>query len=294
MALRLGLDPPDCTVERFPDGELRPRVGSMRGDDVYLIQSTGPPVGENLVELLLLLDACRRSGAERITAVVPYFGYARQDRRSRSGEAVGARAVADLVTAAGAQHLLVIDPHTPALEAMFAIPVEMVTAVPVLTEAVSTQLSPDAVVVAPDLGAVKLAESVTKRLSRAMATVRKARFSGSSVRAVELVGDVADRPVLIVDDMISTGATIEAAMGILLDRGAVPDLTVAAVHGPLVPRATERLRALPLRRIFVTDSTGPSAHPQPLVDVCPIDALLADAVRRLHHGHRLDDLLLQV
>ncbi|HEY4420449.1 MAG TPA: ribose-phosphate diphosphokinase, partial [Pseudonocardia sp.] len=164
--------------------------------------------------------------------------------------------------------------------------------VPVLTEAVSTQLSPDAVVVAPDLGAVKLAENVAKRLSRAMATVRKARFSGSSVRAVELVGDVADRPVLIVDDMISTGATIEAAMGILLDRGAVPDLTVAAVHGPLVPRATERLRALPLRRIFVTDSTGPPAHP--LVDVCPIDALLADAVRRLHHGRQLDDLLLQV
>src|SRR5271157_1852242 len=124
-----------CELDRFPDGELRPVVDHLRGDDVYVIQPTGPPVSDHLVELLLLLDACRRGGAGRITAVLPYFGYARQDRRSQAGEAVGARVVADALAASGAQRLVVVDPHTAALEAMCGIPVEMLTAVPALAGA---------------------------------------------------------------------------------------------------------------------------------------------------------------
>jgi ribose-phosphate pyrophosphokinase len=165
-------EPVPCTVNRFPDGELLPELATVRGDDVYVVQSTGPPVNDRLVELLLLLDACRRAGAGRITAVVPYFGYARQDRRSRPGQAIGARAVADALTATGANRLLVVDPHTPSLEAMFAIPVELLTAIPVLVPALA-DLPADAVVVAPDLGAVKLAERVAARLDRPVAVVRK-------------------------------------------------------------------------------------------------------------------------
>lgn len=292
LARCLGLEPTACLLERFPDGELRPRVGTVRGDDVYLVQSTGPPVAERLVELLLLLDACRRAGADRITAVVPYFGYARQDRRARAGEAVGARAAADVLTAAGAQRLLVVDPHTAALEAMFTIPVEMLTAVPVLTEALSTTVPDDTVVVAPDLGAVKLAEHVAARLDRPVAIVCKTRLSGTTVRATELIGDVRNRPVLIVDDMISTGGTIEAAARILLARGAAPDVTVAATHGLLVPEAAERLRALPLRRLLLTDSIALQPDPAPWMDVRSVAGLLADAIGRLHRAEPVDDLLL--
>ena len=283
-------EPVSCTVNRFPDGELRPELATVRGDDVYVVQSTGPPVNDRLVELLLLLDACRRAGAGRITAVVPYFGYARQDRRNHAGQAIGARAVADALTAAGAHRLLVVDPHTPALEAMFAIPVELLTALPVLVPALA-DLPAETVVVAPDLGAVKLAERVAARLDRPVAVVRKTRITGSTVHAEELIGTVDDRPVLIVDDMISTGATIEAAARMALTRGAAPHITVVATHGLLVGDATERLHALPLRRLVVTDTTSLPAGPPSWVDVRSVDVLLAGAIGRLHRDESLDEVL---
>ena len=183
-----------CELDRFPDGELRPVVDHLRGDDVYVIQPTGPPVSDHLVELLLLLDACRRGGAGRITAILPYFGYARQDRRSQAGETVGARVVADALAASGAQRLVVVDPHTAALEAMCGIPVEMLTAVPALAGALAPLVPGGAVVVAPDLGAVKLAEHYASLLHRPVAVVRKTRMTGATVRAEEIAGDVAVRP----------------------------------------------------------------------------------------------------
>jgi ribose-phosphate pyrophosphokinase len=286
----LDVPPAPSSVEQFPDGELRPRVGALRGDDVYVVQPTGPPVSDNLVELLLLLDACRRSGAGRITAVVPYFGYARQDRRARAGEAVGARAVADVLAAAGAGRAVLVDPHTTALESMFAIPVEVLTAVPVLIAALASALSPDTVVVAPDLGAVKLAEQVAGHLGATVAVVRKTRTSGVAVRATHLVGDVTDRPVLLVDDMISTGATMEAAARVALAHGARPGLAAAATHALLVSEGIARLDALPLERAVVTD-TVPVRADRPWLDVRSVAPLLADALDRLHHERSLDDLL---
>lgn len=281
LAGRLGGGAVPVSVDRFPDGELRPQVGELRGADVYVVQPTSPPVNEALVELLLLLDACRRSGAERITALLPYFGYARQDRRERPGEPVGARAVADVLTAAGAQRVVVVDPHSPALESAFAIPVERVTAFPVLAAAVAETLEPTAVVLAPDLGAVGLAERFGVRLDRPVAVVRKTRISGTAVRATQLVGEVSGRPLVIVDDMISTGATIEAAVRVALDHGAVPDVTVAASHALLVGGAVERLESLPVRRVVVTD-TVPSAVERPWLDRRSIAARLADTIAVLH------------
>jgi ribose-phosphate pyrophosphokinase len=290
VATALSCELTGCDVERFPDGELRPVVETVRGDDVYVVEPTGPPVSENVVELLLLLDACRRAGAARVTAVVPYLGYARQDRRTRAGQAVGARVIADALVSAGAQRLVVVDPHTTALEAMFSVPVDMLTAVPVLAGAVSSQLAEDAVVVAPDLGAVKLAERYAALMTRPVAVVRKIRLTGAAVRAEEVVGDVEGRSAIVVDDMISTGGTIEAAVGVLRAHGATGDILVAATHGLLVPPAPARLGAL-VGRVVLTDSLLAADHPGLRVEVRSLAPLLADAISRLHNDQDMADLL---
>jgi ribose-phosphate pyrophosphokinase len=287
----LGADIVAGEVERFPDGELRPYMPGVRGGDVFLVQPTGPPVNDNLVELLLSLDACRRAGAGRVTAVVPYFGYARQDRRNLEGQAIGARVVAAAIASAGANRLMVIDPHTIVLEAMFAIPVETLTAVSAIADALLPAVTPDTVVVAPDLGAVKLAEHYASLLGLSVVIVRKTRLTGTTVRAEELVGQVAGRPAIVVDDMINTGATIEAAVRLLLDNGARPDVVVAATHGLFVGEAVERLAKLPLRRLVITDTLGGvESHALP-VQVASIAPLLAVAIGRLHDDDPVNELL---
>jgi ribose-phosphate pyrophosphokinase len=281
-------------VERFPDGEVRPVVGPLRGEDVYVVQPTGREVHDHLVELLLLLDACRRGGAGRITAVVPYFGYARQDRRGRAGEAVGARVVADAITTAGAERLILVDPHSPALEAMCAVPVEMLTAVPALADALASMPIPDdAVLVAPDLGAVKLAEHYASLLRRPVVVIRKTRVGGTTVHAEEPIGDVDGRPSVIVDDMISSGCTIEEAVRVLLARGAAPDIVVAATHGLLMGAAADRLARIPIRRLLVTDTVRQEPMPVLPIQVQSVAVVLADAIGRLHRDEPLDDLLMR-
>ncbi|MGW3044844.1 ribose-phosphate diphosphokinase [Kitasatospora sp. NPDC001159] len=289
----LGTEPVECEVERFPDGELQPVVGHVRGADVYVVQPTGPAVNEHLFELLLLLDACRRAGAQRVTAVVPYFGYARQDRRTRAGQSVGARVVLDALAAAGADRLVVVDPHTPALEAMSSVPVESLTAVPLLADTLAERAPPAAVVVSPDVGAVELAERYGALLGRPVAVVRKTRLSGSAVQAEELVGDVADQPILIVDDLISTGGTIEAAVEVLLAHGAAPDITIAATHPLFVDRAPARLARLPISLLLVTN-TVPLGRIRTLpYRVRSVAPLLAEAIALLHSGEPLDTLLMR-
>ncbi|MET9021970.1 ribose-phosphate diphosphokinase [Actinopolymorpha sp. NPDC004070] len=287
----LGIEAGACVVDRFPDGELRPAVAGIAGADVYVVQPTGPPVAEHVVELLLLLDACRRAGAARVTAVVPYFGYARQDRRSRAGQPVGARVLADAIASTQVHRLVGVDPHTLALEAMCPMPVEMLTAVPLLAQALSTSVPSDAIIVAPDLGAAKLAEHYASLLHTRVALVRKSRESGARVRAEELVGAVAGAPAVVVDDMISTGGTVSAAVEILLDHGSAPDVAVAATHGLLIGPATDRLSALPIQRVVVTNSTGQQQNTMPILEVHSIAPLLADAIGRLHRGEPLDELL---
>ena len=291
VSAALGAGPVMGKVECFPDGELRPLVPGVRGDDVFVLQSTGPPVNDRFVELLLLIDACRRAGADRVTAVVPYFGYARQDRRSRGGQAIGARVTAAAIPAAGADRLVVIDPHSAAFEAMFAIPVEVLTAVPPIANALFPSVTPDAVVVAPDLGAVKIAERFASLLGLPVVIVRKTRVSGSTVRAEALVGDVDGRPAMVVDDMISSGATVEAAVQLLLENGARQDVTVAVTHGLFVGDAVERLGRLHLGRVVITDSLGGTQSLGLPVEVASISTLLAAAIDRLHRHQSVDELL---
>lgn len=280
-----------CEVERFPDGEMRPAVGGVRGDDVFVVHSLGPPIDAHIVEMLLLLDACRRAGAARVTAVLPYVAYARQDRRTRPGEAVGARVVLDAAGAAGADRLVVVDPHTAALEAMSPVPMEMLTAVPLLAHALRG-IDDDTAIVAPDLGAAKLAERYGSLLHRPVAVVRKVRLSGAEVKAEEVVGEVEGRRCLLVDDMISTGATIEAAAGALVAHGAIGAVLVAATHGLFVGPALDRLSSPVFRSVVVTDTVRAPASPNVPIKIVSVAPLLGDAIGRMHRDEPLDDLLM--
>ena len=293
VANPLGVETVGCTLQRFSDGELRPQVENVCGADVYIIQPTSPPANEHLVELLLLVDACRRSRARRVTAVVPYFGYARQDRRTAPGQALGSAVVADAIAAAGTDRLVVVDPHTPALEAVCRIPAETLSAVPALAGALAGHLPEGTVVVAPDLGAVKLAERYAAVLRGPVAVVRKQREAGSTVAAVDIAGDVRGRPVVIVDDMITTGATIEAAVGLLRARGAAHDIVVAATHGLFVHAAAGRLQELGLRRVLVSDSVAVK-HAGATIEIASIAPTIAEAIACLHADRPLREPLTSV
>ncbi len=276
-----------CVVDHFPDGEHHVEVAEeVKGADVYLLQPLGPPVDTHLMELLLLVDACRRRGAARVTAVVPYLAYARQDRRETGQEPLGARLVAELLQAAGVERLVVVDLHSPAVEGCFRIPVEHLSALPLLAAHLQRTASPGSVIVSPDLGAVKRAERCAAPLKLPVAVVHKRRMSGSQVEAHQITGEVADCAPILVDDMISTAGTIEAAVGALLEAGCAREVTVVATHALLVGPAIERLGRLPLRRLLTTDSVPQSEQLPFPVEVVSIASLLARSIERLRTGEQ--------
>jgi ribose-phosphate pyrophosphokinase len=286
----LGVTPCRRVLERFADGELYVELEeSVRGHDVYVVQPTSRPPDEHLMELLFLADACRRAGAARLTAVLPYFGYARQDRRASGREAIGAGVVATLIEATGFARVVAIDLHAPEIEGFFRIPVEHLSATKLLAGAV--RATGDSVLVAPDLGAVKLAERYQGYLNLPVVVIHKTRVSGSEVTLRSIIGEVKGRAPIVVDDMITTGGTIEAAVKGLLEAGCAPDVSVVATHALFVGPAVARLSALPIRQLIATDtvdSTGElPAHLQ-IVDVAP---LIADAIGRLHRDQSLEPIL---
>ncbi|HUL02157.1 MAG TPA: ribose-phosphate pyrophosphokinase [Gemmatimonadales bacterium] len=292
VADALGVPLGRADVSCFPDGELHVELQeTVRGHDVYVLQPTSPPVERHLLEVLLLADACRRAGAARITGVVPYFGYARQDRRASGRAALGARVVADLIETRGFARLVALDLHAPAIEGFFSTPLEHLTAVPVLVGALGKSRPGNGVVVAPDLGATKLAGRYAKALMLPVAIVHKVRESGTDVEVRGITGDVHDRSPIIVDDMISTGGTIAAAAAALIAAGCEPALTVVASHALLVGPAVGRLRALRLRRLIVSDSVTLPEVQLPGMETASVAPLLGDALSRLHHDRSLNDLL---
>jgi ribose-phosphate pyrophosphokinase len=249
-------------------------------------------VDEHFFELFLLADACRRAGATHLTAVIPYFGYARQDRRAHGREPVSTRLVADLLNTSGLQRVVVVDFHSHAVESAFAIPVEHVSAISLLADAVRSSVHKDAVVVSPDLGAVKMAERYAKLLNLSVAIIHKSRVSGAEVTVQRIIGDVRDREILVVDDMITTGGTIEKAIKALLDAGCSSSgIKVAASHGLFVGNAAERLGKLPIEKVYVSDSVPiPERFPLPF-EVSSLAPLLAETIQRLHRLESLNDYL---
>lgn len=292
VATRLGTPLAACVLDRFPDGELHVEVReSVRGQRVFLLQSTSPPVEQHLFELILLADACHRAGARELIAVIPYFGYARQDRRAAGRDPIAARVVADILAVGRINAVVVLDLHSRAAEGFFPMPAEHLSAASLLAAQVRPDVGETGVIVAPDLGAVKLADRYSRLLGCPVATVHKTRVSGREVKVQQIVGDVRDRAPFIVDDMISTGGTVAAAVRALIAAGCRPDLTVVATHGVFTDQAAEVLRALPIGRMVTTDSVAPRedlALPVHIVSVAP---LLSDVIGRLDRGESLGDLV---
>jgi ribose-phosphate pyrophosphokinase len=286
----LGVQPVRHETRRFPDSELQVElVQSVRGHDVFVIQSTSPPVNEHLIELLMLADACRRAGAIRLTGVIPYFGYARQDRRV-GRRSLGARVIADVIASAVLDRLVLIDAHTPAIEGFFSVSIEHLTAAPLLARTVAPLLPERSVVVAPDLGAVKLAREYARLLRRPMAVVHKTRLDGEAVEAKAVMGTVAGLSPLIIDDMLTTGGTVEAAAAVLRTAGAIDPILVAVTHALLVGRAREALPKLGLAHVIASDSVesdAPAGLPFTAVSLAP---LIASTIGHLHRDESLPEM----
>jgi ribose-phosphate pyrophosphokinase len=287
----LDVEAATCLRGEFPDGELQPVVCSpVRGHDVYVVQSTSPPVDRNLLELLLLADACRRAGAARVTAVIPYFAYARQDRRNAAGAALGAAVVGATIRAVGVDQLIVVDPHVAALEAIVGVPLERVSAATSISAALADLSEGERVVVAPDLGAVKLANHYARLLGASTAVISKERLSGLSVKAHEVIGDVAGKSPIIVDDMISTAGTVVEAADALRAAGAAEGVVVAATHGLFVDPAVRRLRELAPAALLTTDTVAPTGSEPKTVRRVSMAAPIAAVIRALHEGQPVLEL----
>ena len=291
IAAQLDTDLAAITVTTFRDGESQVIVhDDVHASDLFVIQPTSPPVNHNLVELLLLIDAFRRSGAERCTAVIPYFGYSRQEKRTTPQEPISAKLVANLLTVAGADHVITMDLPVGAIEGFFDLPIEHLHAAPVLAQAFAGIDPLEAVIVAPDLGAVKRAETFQRLVAPAapLAVVFKERPRPDEVEVADLVGEVRGRRAILVDDIISTGATLIGAAEMVLARGAT-SVAACATHAVFAPGAVEALEASPLQRVVVTDTIP--VEPRGRLEVVSVAPLFAQAIKRVHGERALKPVL---
>jgi ribose-phosphate pyrophosphokinase len=281
-------------VGRFPDGEVMVEVRqNVRGGDCFVIQSTCSPPNDNLMELLLIMDALRRASAKRITAVIPYFGYSRQDRKVAPRVPISAKLVADLVTAAGAQRVLTVDLHAGQIQGFFNIPVDNLYAMPVLVQYLRKRLDSQRVtVVSPDAGGVERARAFARRLNADLAIIDKRRQRASEVAEMRLVGEVRDSVALLVDDMIDTAGTITEAANVILAAGAA-QVMACATHPILSDPACERLNRSSISEVITTNSIPLSAKAQAELTnlkVLSVGGLIAEAVRRIHNEESVSSL----
>ncbi|MBO4296682.1 MAG: ribose-phosphate pyrophosphokinase [Desulfovibrio sp.] len=272
----------------FSDGELRVEIGTnVRGDDVFVIQPTCPPdVNRNLIQLCLMCDALKRASAGRITAVVPYYGYARQDRKVSPRSPISAKLVADCISVAGANRLVTIDIHAGQIQGFFNFPVDNLFATPVMLEPLHNAMEGEAVIVSPDAGGVERARSYAKRLNAPLAIVDKRRDKPNQAHAMHVIGDVKGKTAIIVDDMIDTAGTLCAAADVLLKNGAVK-IIACATHAVLSGPAIDRINATDaLNGVYVTDTIplGEKLERCPKLHVVGVGSLLGKAISNIHTG----------
>jgi ribose-phosphate pyrophosphokinase len=294
VARHLGDSLGRITLSNFPDGEISVRIEEdVRGRDIYLLQSTCPPVNENLMELLVMLDSFKRASAARITAVLPYYGYARQDRKDVGRVPITAKLVADLLTVAGAHRVLALDLHAAQIQGFFDIPVDHLFAGPVITDYIRSLNIPqrDFVVLSPDEGSIKKALMFQKKLGGAIAIVDKRRSSATETKQANLIGaSLEGKVAFICDDMISTAGSAVGAAHVAKHNGA-REVYACATHGVLCGPAIERLRDAPIREVIVTDSIPVPPNKQlPNLTVLSVAPLLADAIKRIHLNESVSKL----
>jgi ribose-phosphate pyrophosphokinase len=289
----LGTHPCDIRISRFADTEIHVQLEeSVRGQDVYIIQSTCPPVNENIMEMLITIDACHRASARQITAVIPYYGYARQDHKSTGREPISAKMVADLITIAGADRVVSVDLHSAPIQGFFNIPMDHLTAVPILARYFRKPAFSDVVIVAPDAGRTKLAEKYTDILQVPVAIMTKRRkgIGGKDVEFFNIMGDVKDKTAIIIDDVIASGSIVKEA-DMLLKSGA-KEVYLAITHPVLVGPSIEKLRQSELNGLVVTN-TIPVPEEKLLdgkVKVLSIAPLLAKVIKNIHRNKSVSQL----
>ncbi|HHT9129515.1 MAG TPA: ribose-phosphate diphosphokinase [Candidatus Brocadiaceae bacterium] len=289
LSIQLG----DAFVGRFPDGEIDLKVNEdVRGADVFLIQPTCSPVNENLTELLIFIDCLKRASAARITAVLPYYGYARKDRKDEGRVPITAKLVANLITEAGADRVLTVDLHAAQIQGFFDIPVDHLFAFPVLSKYFERLKADDLVVVTPDVGGIKLVRNYSKKLGVKMAIVDKRRVGPDETEIGFVIGEVTNKNVVMIDDLIATGGSIAQAAKVLKERGA-KDIYVGATHPVFCGTAVEKLSAAPIKEIVVTDTIPLNEKAKSLGDkikILSISGLLGDAIMRIHRHESVSSL----
>jgi ribose-phosphate pyrophosphokinase len=286
----LGVPPCDTTVSSFPDGETFVKINeNIRGRDVFIVQPTCPPTNQNLMELLILVDAARRSSSARITAVIPFFGYARQDRKDQPRVPITAKLVANLLAAAGVQRVLTMDLHAQQLQGFFDIPVDHLYALPVLIHYLHDLGLNDLVVVSPDVGGVKMASAYAEALKAGLAIVVKRRLSATEIEAVTVIGEVDGKNVILVDDLTETAGTLVGAARILRDEGA-RDIYAGVSHAVLTDLAVERLKSSEIKELITTDSVPVRTDVDSRVKVLSVAELLGEGIRRIHDDESVSSL----
>ena len=290
IAKELGGSLCDLTIERFADGEIFVSIDeNVRGREIFIVQPTNPP-SENIVELLLLIDAAKRASAATVTAVVPYYGYARQDRKDQPRVAIGAKLMANLITTAGADRVVSVDFHQHQIQAFFDIPVDHLYALPVFVEHYRQRQLEPLTVIASDVGAAKMARGYARRLGGEIAMIDKRRPAHNVAEAVTVVGDVEGRKCLIPDDMIDTGGTMVEAVKALKNQGA-EEIYICATHALLSGNAMQQLAELPVSEITVTDTIQVADEKRlPILRVLSVAELLARAIRYIHDNESVSSL----
>ncbi|MBV8815132.1 MAG: ribose-phosphate pyrophosphokinase [Verrucomicrobia bacterium] len=280
----------NATVSSFPDGETRVKINeNIRGRDVFIVQPTCPPTNQNMMELLILIDAARRASAYRITAVIPYFGYARQDRKDQPRVPITAKLVANLLAAAGTNRVLTLDLHAQQIQGFFDIPVDHLYAAPVLIRYIRQKKLENLVIVSPDVGGLKLASAYAEALGATLAIVGKRRITPTETEAMTVIGDVAGKNVLMVDDLTETAGTLTGAAALLKKQGAL-DIYAGVSHAVFTEIAHDRLRKSEILELITTDSTPVWLHPDCRITVLSIAELLAEGIQRIYSNESVSSL----
>ena len=290
MARFLGTELGDCDIEQFSDGEIFVKINeNVRGVDVFIVQPTFPPA-ENLLELLIMIDAAVRASASRITAVLPYYGYARQDRKDQPRVAISAKLVANLITVAGANRVLTMDLHAGQIQGFFDIPLDHLFASPVLIDYFKELDLDDLTIVSPDIGSVRMARAFAKRFKAPFALIDKRRPKPNVSEVMNVIGEVDGRNVIILDDLIDTGGTVVEAAAALKGKGA-KDIYVGCTHGILSGNALEKIHDSPITELVVTNTVPMNdRRPNNRIRVLSVAPLLGEAVRRIHNGESVSSL----